>query len=78
MITITDYQLARLADYFSKNLTPKEREEAKYYNDGRPRYHLTHGIHKNVFLQFEDPAYETVFRLRFSDVLTAEPQFPQA
>lgn len=72
MITITDYQLARLADYFSNYLTPKEREEAKYYDDGRPRYYLTHRIHKKVFLTFEDPAYETAFRLRFSEILTAE------
>ena len=75
MIFLTEYQLARLADHFSKTMTNEELFKVKFYNDGRPRYSLIHGIHKKVFLRFEDPAYETAFRLRFAEFLTAEHAF---
>ena len=76
MITLTDYQLARLAKHFSKTLTSEEAYKVKYYDDGKPRYHLTQGINKNTFLTFEDPAYETVFRLRFAEFLTSQSPLP--
>ena len=76
MITLTDYQLARLADHFSKSMTNEERFKVKYNKDGTPRYHLTHGILGKVLLKFDDPVYETAFRLRFSEFLTTQRPLP--
>ena len=78
MITLTDYQLSRLAEHISKTMTNEERFKVKYNNDGTPRYHLTHGILGKVLLKFEDPAYETAFRLRFAEFITAESQLSSA
>lgn len=75
MITLTDYQVKRLADHFSK-MTAEDLYKIKYDDAGNLRYHWTHGINKNNFLTFEDPAYETVFRLRFAEVLTAQRPLP--
>lgn len=73
MITMTDYQLLRLADHL-RTLPEEEVSKIKYLN-GQARYHMTHGFTGRVLISFEDPAYESLFALRFSEYITAAKPF---
>lgn len=70
MITLNDYQLLQLADHL-RTLPEEEVSKVKYLN-GQARYHITHGITGKVLISFEDPAYESLFVLRFSEYITAQ------
>lgn len=69
MITLTDYQLLRLADHL-RTLPEEEVSKIKYLN-GQARYHMSRGILGKTMITFEDPAYESLFALRFSECITA-------
>ena len=69
MITMNDYQLGRFADHL-RTLPEEEVSKIKYLN-GKARYHISHGILGKTLISFEDPAYESMFALRFSEYITA-------